>query len=672
MSGRGRGERSTRSNSRSQDNSRQSLPPQEEKEEEQEDLLSHSDIPGAVATLQQEQASTSQTLRDIVATLGAIRQDMTQNFEGINDRIRSIESTSSLTPGSQNRNGNQNINGGNGGSPSNSQSGDNNTSIVQDIFTNLANATTIRDWRDLPHAGNLASDTLNTSIFDVNLTPIANNQDGMDSMAASNDLNDLRNNNQLNFNNQNNIGSSSDFHNNQSSQRSNNGNNGGNNNGNGGSNPAIPQVLRDVRDNTRGASQQQVLVMRKEKECKVRITSLRLGVVAKAMKEIMEFQEREQTVVRMMQVLSSPLKAHLKHTYKIPSDTLQDMSIDSLFNIIGHETKVLGKTAFYNELKNALVYFKTSLEWKNVNLRNHEKFYMQQLGFSEDFRRLLKIMLLHNKSKCPAVNIKKNGLVRLYSEFNDSSYFQYILYDQIGKTEFKNVDDFLKSYLEAVQGHFKVSMLLREVPYSFNTEEKKEYSKYDNDRRGKFGDNKKGHRSSSYPYRNFKNKSQDLEDTELNHIHEPSYLDSDEDDDVWKDSAPDTDGKDSDLWNDDDSASVASNETQEEDQPDPEQEESETSTSDVDLLHELFHVDGGNSKQKQTGDKSKFPCMRKFFVGKCENKACPYGHSRDIMMQGAKDLKQKGEAYIRMHGGNTQPTAGGPTLLTRDNRKLKA
>lgn len=116
------------------------------------------------------------------------------------------------------------------------------------------------------------------------------------------------------------------------------------------------------------------MVMRKEKDCTVRITNFQLSSVSKAIKEIIDFQEEENTKVNMTKVISRPLKHHLKTRYNISTDKLADMALDELIQIIALETKVYSTTSFYKELKAALSHVKI-MEWKYVNPMNHQAFY---------------------------------------------------------------------------------------------------------------------------------------------------------------------------------------------------------------------------------------------------------------------------------------------------------
>ena len=121
-----------------------------------------------------------------------------------------------------------------------------------------------------------------------------------------------------------------------------------------------------------------------------------MSKVSKAIKDILDFQEEKNTTVRMAKVIARPLKQHLSLKYQIGPGELANMELGDLFNIIAQETQVYSSANFYKELKEAMSHVKL-MNWKYVSPVNHEVFYFQQLRLIEEFGRLLKIMLIHNK-----------------------------------------------------------------------------------------------------------------------------------------------------------------------------------------------------------------------------------------------------------------------------------
>ena len=113
--------------------------------------------------------------------------------------------------------------------------------------------------------------------------------------------------------------------------------------------------------------------MRKEKECHITIEKFQLSKVAKAIRDILHFQEEEETTVRIQKVLSRNLKEHLRPVYNITHADVAKMDMTDLFQIIARETRVYGTVAFYNALKDSLEHVHI-MDWSKVSAINHEVF----------------------------------------------------------------------------------------------------------------------------------------------------------------------------------------------------------------------------------------------------------------------------------------------------------
>ena len=95
-------------------------------------------------------------------------------------------------------------------------------------------------------------------------------------------------------------------------------------------------------------------------------------------KEIIQFQEREGTVVNIAQVLKPRCLAHIKTSYHLDSSDIMDMSMSVFFWIVSQECNVGSTMQFYQQLKNALA-DKKLMSWYEVSPDNHEEYYFQQV-----------------------------------------------------------------------------------------------------------------------------------------------------------------------------------------------------------------------------------------------------------------------------------------------------
>jgi hypothetical protein len=352
------------------------------------------------------------------------------------------------------------------------------------------------------------------------------------------------------------------------------------------------------------------------------------------MRDILDFQEEEDTTVRMTKVLSKGMKAHLLAKYDITGATLQSMSIDELFHIIARETQVYSATSFYQALKEALGQPRM-MDWNLVTPVNHETFYFQQLKLMSDFGRVLKIMLVKNREYCPRIDFKELGLIRLFKEINDKTYVKYCCAD-LTRTSYKTMDDFFEEYTEIAMGHYQLSLATRELPYAVNKvheEKQKEYFQ---------------RRKDLSTVNNFMKK----DDHNLTHISGEQEMVSDSP--VWKDAFPVIDS--SDHVEDQDSAdsvSVTSND----------EHITPLSLDLYDQVHQELHAFGDTSDRPPV-DKKTFACLKKLLSGKCESGTCPYGHKPDVLEKGAREIRDKVDVYLASTGKSSDKPAY--TVLQRD------
>ena len=199
------------------------------------------------------------------------------------------------------------------------------------------------------------------------------------------------------------------------------------------------------------------------------------------MRQIMQFQERENTLVSMAKVLSNSTKKHLSNMYNIQSQDLHEMSVSQLFRFIAKETRVYSDTNFYLQLKSALSDIKL-MEWSKVNARNHETYYFQQLDLVDEFMLVLRLMLVENKDHCPRINDKEGGLIKLFKSFHSYSYWRYLWGNM--SQRYNNMQAFVDEYTDKAMEQYQLSQAMKEIPYDLpNMEEDKKEEKYFQKRR---------------------------------------------------------------------------------------------------------------------------------------------------------------------------------------------
>ena len=389
----------------------------------------------------------------------------------------------------------------------------------------------------------------------------------------------------------------------------------------------LGQLFQSLDVSGDAASKTAITVTRAEKECTIRLQDFSLSKVCKAMKGIMEFQDRENTRVNMSKVLHNSLKKHLKVKFQILSTDLNTMPLSTLFSILAQETRVHSKVQFYSELSKALDNVKL-MDWEQVTPSNHETFYLQQLSLAEDFMVLLRLMLKENKQYCPDVKDKPGGLIKLFSTFHSYTYWKYIWsgMDQ----RYHTMQEFMDQYVNKALQQYSLSQAMNSLPYHSNTKVlttkvvDKEKSYYDKKR-----EITKGITSGS----SYQRKS-------LSHMNQDQKEDADSDDSresVWRQAnAEGSEGAAQTIENDEDSLSEGEDPQESQDQKD-------------DSMLDTYLAAIGEQKNNKT-DKKDYPCLRKILSGKCDFEGCPYGHRRETLLKGATDMKGKLDAFIKTSG----------------------
>ena len=363
--------------------------------------------------------------------------------------------------------------------------------------------------------------------------------------------------------------------------------------------------------------------MRREKECHITIDKFQLSKVAKAIRDILNFQEEEETTVRIQKVLSRNLKEHLRLFYNITHADLAMMDMADLFQIIARETRVYSTVAFYNELKESLAQVRI-MDWSKVSAINHEVFYFQQLKLIDNFKRMLQIMLECNRKWCPRIDDKEYGLIRLFKTLNDPTYVRYA-FGCMGRLKFDTMGDFFEEYSAIILDHYQVSLVTRELPYKSNQEHRERLRDYYEKKR-QFSQNQKGSMSTAgRPHH-------------IAHIREEIF-ESDEEEQMY------AQGNEDGIY---ESPPANHSETENMDtgisevvqrEPSSVGEEvtkpsAESESTTVEELHAVMQQ-GHNAKTTPV----KFGCMKKMLHGKCEKPGCMYSHNEATVLQTARDIQ---------------------------------
>ena len=442
----------------------------------------------------------------------------------------------------------------------------------------------------------------------------------------------------------------------------------------------ISKVYNDLDSSTAAARRNRVVIMRQEKDCHVKIRKLELGTVATAAREIMEFQEVEQTPVNMMKVLDPSVRDYLKIKYSVSPADFASWDISDLLKIMARETIVSNQIAFYDQLKSALR-DKKVMPWSAVTPQNHERFYLQQVRFVDEFKTVLKLMLAGNATHCPPTKLKDKGLLKLFRELNNPEYFDHVYIASLHSKKFDNMFTFLDKYLKAAHEHYQMSILVKDLPYNFNEVHKSKqnsqrqeayyHTKRDItkqlDKKTNYNFNKSSNRSTSkFNQRSSSGSNRDRK--ELNHITSTQDNSDDDDDEVWRNVGPEGQTQD---YQDEDSVSIASNETKS-DIEDDDNQDNIANTADDDFDQQLAAMESSNhpssDKNNSSSNSAPYACLKKILTGKCDKPNCRYDHNPHRLREAAQDVVSKANNYLKSQ--QSKPASSKPTLMVRDKGKF--
>ena len=428
------------------------------------------------------------------------------------------------------------------------------------------------------------------------------------------------------------------------------------------------RVYNDLDRSTKAAQQTQIVIMRQEKECKVKISQLELASVANAIHGILEFQEQEGTPVNMMKVLSPSVREYLRNKYRVAPEDFRAWSVTDLFKIMARETVVSTSIAFYDHLRSALINKKV-MPWSSVTPLNHETFFLHQIRFIDEFKTILKLMLENNARNCPKVDTKPYGLLRLFRELNNPEYFDEVYNGKLKRAYYDNMYEFFDEYRKAISEHYQVSLLARDIPYASHKRNNYKPSREDEyhhtkRRITKQLDNKAPYSKSSssqaskYPARGSNTRYQSTR--ELNHITSTHEDDDDEEQDVWRNAGPEGHGEDN---QDEDSVSVASNETDSD-----EEDQKDNQADDFDQQLAAMENDYRKGSNSSSTGKS-YACLKKILSGNCDRPNCPYDHRPEKLREAAKEVEAKASAFHKTPLNKPSHTSK-PNLIVRDKGKF--
>jgi hypothetical protein len=186
--------------------------------------------------------------------------------------------------------------------------------------------------------------------------------------------------------------------------------------------------------------------------------------------------------------------------------------------------------------------------------------------------------------------------------------------------------------------HYELSLRSREFPYTQNVEQEDKARDYHRKKR------EIGKKVTSYKDREDREKNKHS----LSHLSDYE-LETETHNQIWNDAPPEYKDMPDDVYDSDDSVSLASNEN--------DHDTKESAVDDGELMAFADH------QEKTPLDRKELACLKKILSGKCESQNCVYGHKTEILQKGAKDLRDKLTAYLDT--GSAKPPEKPYTVLQK-------
>jgi len=146
-----------------------------------------------------------------------------------------------------------------------------------------------------------------------------------------------------------------------------------------------------------------------------------------------------------------------------------ELSPDDFFLLMAKETKVSSKREFAETMRCALRDV-SKLIWSTVVPNTHEKFFQGVLKRKKLYEKAFQMMMVEksNRKHCPNIEGKDFGLAKIFLDMFEYSYVKTVLAEilKINATNYKQVSDFLSTFVEHASNEYQASRNLRKIPYA--------------------------------------------------------------------------------------------------------------------------------------------------------------------------------------------------------------
>ena len=215
------------------------------------------------------------------------------------------------------------------------------------------------------------------------------------------------------------------------------------------------RLRTSILDNIASRQRNEVTIMQQQPRYEhIKLESISLRYIFKFMDEVYEYQNKNGVSLPVPALLSQRVREQIiaHHLKKLDITTFYQLSTEKILKYLLQEVKPRSKLAFIDCLEKH-VHFDLPSNYK-PNVSDFKPFYNALLLFRKEFQKVFDAISFRNEKNIPDLKNKEGGLIKV---FLDKIKFEYgkRLFKSFDKEKFRSLEDFLKTFYEAVENDFK-------------------------------------------------------------------------------------------------------------------------------------------------------------------------------------------------------------------------
>jgi hypothetical protein len=225
--------------------------------------------------------------------------------------------------------------------------------------------------------------------------------------------------------------------------------------------------LREAEASDAAAATKQVVIHLEPPSHKhIYLDSTELSDFTKFIIQWFEYEQINGLKLEPAQIVSRRIRNLLTYNNNITDEAFVKLTAEKFCGLMAKETKVYSKVQFVETLSHALRHMRV-LDWSSVRPNSHEHFFQEILKRKSVFMRTFRIMMEENSRLCPPVSGKEYGSAYVFLNLIEEKYNKRVLAEipKISETNYRNIEEFLDTYVEKANEHYEASKAVRLIPY---------------------------------------------------------------------------------------------------------------------------------------------------------------------------------------------------------------